>query len=140
MDGKDVVLLAVAESDSLVTPAQLQKALFLIDRQVMLDSCSHFNFVPYHYGPFDAAIYREADRLHQDGLVLRIHSPQGWTNTIITPKGREHAQKLQEKLSNDTRQAIGEVVRKVQSMTFRELLSKIYADYPAFRENSVFQS
>ena len=39
-------------------PIQLQKVLFLIDREIHeFVNGPHFHFIPYHYGPCDKDIY-----------------------------------------------------------------------------------
>jgi uncharacterized protein len=71
MDRRDTVLaaLAAAGANAWFSPVQVQKLLFLIDREVpaFVDG-PHFAFAPYDYGPFDARVYGELDRLEELGM------------------------------------------------------------------------
>src|SRR5258706_16230856 len=52
------------------TPVQVQKLLFLLDRQIPEHTGGpHFHFEPYHYGPFDRNVYTQLDLLSARGLV-----------------------------------------------------------------------
>ena len=138
LEGKDFLLLVVAAGEGKpLTPVQLQKTLFLINEAVPLDL---YNFEPYHYGPFDAQVYKDADTLAEEGLVYRLASTEGgWTNTVISVPGIERARELEEELSEPWTRYIRELVEWAQKQTFRELVSAIYQKYPQYRENSVFQ-
>ena len=142
LEGKDFLLLVVAAGENKpLTPVQLQKTLFLINEAKLLEADeSLYNFKPYHYGPFDAQVYNDADILGNEGLVYRLASEEGgWTNTVISPAGLDKAKKIREELPGPWVQYIHELVGWAQKLTFRELVSVIYKMYPQYRENSVFQ-
>ena len=142
MERKDLVVLAVGAGGSRVlTPVQLQKAIFLIGKANLEGIPENlYNFKPYHYGPFDANIYQDAETLHNDGLVLRAPSREGpWIDTLITPKGLERAAELRKQLNLNTINRIREIVENVHSLSFRQLLREVYSKYPEYRANSVFQ-
>ena len=77
MTRKELVLASMATCGGhTYTPVQLQKLLFLLDKRAAAElSGPHFNFKPYHYGPFDKAVYDELDVLEQHGLVEVIREP-----------------------------------------------------------------
>ena len=142
MERQDLVILAVSAGGSRVlTPVELQKSVFLISKANLPDIPeSMYNFVPYHYGPFDADIYKDADHLHEEGLVLRAPSREGaWTDTMITPDGLARAIQLQKELASSTTDQIRQIVARVQSLSFNELLKEVYDKYPEYQVNSVFQ-
>lgn len=142
MERQELVVLAVSAGGSRVlTPVQLQKSIFLISEANLPGiPDSLYNFEPYHYGPFDATIYKDADHLHEKGLVLRAPSREGaWTDTMITPDGLQRAIKLQGELDSSTTEKIREIVAHVQSLSFNELLKDIYDKHPEYQVNSVFQ-
>src|SRR5256885_12661208 len=65
------VLLALlaAEGHSL-NPVQLQKSLFLLGKRRPREVGKGFyHFRAYDYGPFDLAVYTDADELAEQGLV-----------------------------------------------------------------------
>ena len=47
------------------SPVQLQKATFLVTKNIrgIVTKGARFHFVPYDYGPFDLAVYSEAEQL-----------------------------------------------------------------------------
>src|SRR4051812_34921382 len=58
--GLVLALLAAAQGRA-YTPAQLQKAAFLVTRNLpqAFDRGETFDFQPYDYGPFDKGVYQE---------------------------------------------------------------------------------
>lgn len=142
MEKIDFLLLVVAAGDGTpLTPVQLQKSLFLISEAGLQETPQPlYEFEPYHYGPFDADIYSDADLLQENGMVDRIPSRGGsWTDTVITIQGLAKAQSLEKSLTPATTDYIRSVVAWVRTLSFSELLRSIYAEYPKYRENSVFQ-
>ena len=71
MDRKELVLAAMAPADGgWFTPVQVQKLFFLIDMNIGANvGGPHFAFTPYHYGPFDADVYREIEDLASRGMA-----------------------------------------------------------------------
>ncbi len=142
MKNKEFLLLVVAAGDGKpITPVQLQKSLFFIREANLIETPDQFyEFEPYHYGPFDATVYSDADVLEGDGMVARVPSASGsWTDTVITTDGLAKAKLIENNLSPSTKEYIHSVVEWVQSLSFSTLLRAIYSKYPQYRENSVFQ-
>src|SRR5438128_9635015 len=76
MNRRDILMAIVGSADGgAFSPVQLQKAVFLISRNCpgVFDAGSTFNFAPYDYGPFDRAVYDEANALEAAGL-LRVEN------------------------------------------------------------------
>ncbi len=124
-----------------MSPVQLQKAVFLVDAAELEGLPRHlYDFEPDYYGPLDTRIYKDADELHEEGLLLRARSREGdWVETIITPLGWEKAEKLREELPTETRRRLDEIAQEVQSMTLQGLLRFIYEKYPKYRQDGIFQ-
>ena len=142
MNRKQMLLLIVnAGAGKPLTPVQLQKSVFLVGESGLADVPQPFyEFEPYDYGPFDVAIYHDADFLQQEGLVTRVPSPTGtWTDTTISVEGQQSCESLKTQIPKETVTYISEIVAWVQNQTFRQLIANIYKLYPAYRENSVFQ-
>ncbi len=90
MDREDFLLIVVAAGGvPPLTPVQLQKSLFLINENLRGEIPGPFyKFDPYHYGPFDANVYVDADALEPRGLLVSVGSSQGtWLDRTITPAG-----------------------------------------------------
>ena len=142
MDRKDFLLLVVASAKGeSLTPVQLQKALFLIGKSGLPETPDPFySFEPYHYGPFDRAIYEDAEAYHLRGMMVRAPAERGgWMDTMITPNGLKEASELKKELSSIMHEFIQAIVDWVRGQSFRSLVSAIYRGYPEYSENSVFR-
>src|SRR5438067_594412 len=89
----NLLVLAAAEGKAL-TPAQFQKALFLLQQRFPAAVPGGYAFRPYNYGPFDADVYRDAERLEEQGLAAISRSQGGWRVYRATPEGLEQALSL----------------------------------------------
>ena len=143
MTRDDVVLLLLHfAGNNGFTPVQLQKAAFLAsDRGPSLfDEGSTFNFKPYDYGPFDKNVYRSVEELERRGLVATlVSSSRRWKDNFITDDGNTRAVQLLNSLDEEEKGFIKEVSDYVTSLSFSDLVSAIYEEYPEMKENSVFQ-
>lgn len=122
------------------TPVQVQKLLFLIDRQIPEQvGGPHFCFEPYHYGPFDRGVYRELDQLAERGLVAIdcTCAPRTFT---LTAEGGAWGNTHLNSLPEPVRDFIIKTSAFVRAQNFSSLVSAIYKAFPEMRENSVFQS
>ena len=142
MDREDFLLMVVAAGGGMpLTPVQLQKCLFLVGENLKGEIPDQFyEFEPYHYGPFDAEVYSDADSLESQGLLVSMGSSQGtWLDRAITSAGLERAKAAEKELSNSVRTYIQVMVEWAQSLSFSSLVKSIYGEYPQYRKNSVFQ-
>lgn len=130
-------IIAAARGES-VTPAQLQKVAFLLGQEFpdeMPDN--YYQFQKYDYGPFDVKIYRDAEKLQSKGLVsIAVNSRGGWKEYAATKKGLS---KTPEDVSEAVAEYIDQKVRWARGLSFQELVRAVYREFPAYRENSVFQ-
>ena len=72
MDRNQLVLAVLASAGGRsLTPAQLQKSIFLITQNIpnIITKEPGFNFVAYDYGPFDKHVYDSASALKAQELV-----------------------------------------------------------------------
>lgn len=140
MNKKELLIAALGSSTKKeFSPVQLQKLMFLIDSELSPQvGGPYFNFKPYHYGPFDVAIYEEFLRLELEGLG---HTKGGGRSRkyAVTESGNEYAQKILSGLSQSQKKYISEVAEFVQSLSFPQLVSSIYKAYPHMKANSVFR-
>lgn len=141
MDRTELVLAAMAPAEGARhTPVQIQKLLFLIDRNIPSDVRGpHFDFQPYHYGPFDREVYVELEKLAQEGDA-EICPVTRWKTYRLTAQGQEKGDRLLSQLSPRAQEYIKKLSAVVRRMSFSELVSAIYRAYPDMCENSVFQS
>ena len=80
------LIAAFASTTGTLAPVQLQKALFLIGQNLdvtKLTAPKFYDFRPYDYGPFSAAVYCNADQLKSEGLLeIRRPTPRPSTSSI----------------------------------------------------------
>lgn len=140
MNRADVVLVAMAPGAGYrYTPVQVQKLLFLVDRQIPEHvGGPHFNFEPYHYGPFDANVYHELERLADLGYVAIDHSYELRT-FALTPDGLNRGASLLNTLRPNIKDFVVQASEFVRAHSFSSLVSAIYKAFPEMRVNSVFQ-
>jgi hypothetical protein len=141
MERKDWTLLVISAAGTRgLSPVQLQKCLFLIGKNLPDEvGESFYDFVPYNYGPFDQAIYADADTLVNEKLVAIARvAGKTWAYYVITPEGTAAAERITITLKPRVRDYIPKVVQWVQQLSFVQLLTAIYQKYPEYQANSVF--
>lgn len=122
-----------------LTPVQAQKLFFLVDREAaQLCEGPHFNFEPYDYGPFDRAVYGELDLLSMTGDVEVDWSGQHRVYRL-TEAGLQNAQAAFTSLGAEAQDYLARAKDWVKSLSFRDLVSAIYAAYPDTKAKSIFQ-
>lgn len=141
MNRSDWTLLAICAANGQgLSPVQLQKTLFLLGRELPnAVGQGYYDFKPYHYGPFDRAVYSDAEKLAVAGDVAITQRPgESWNRYLATAQGCERA----EALKTEVPQAIAylqSVVQWALRQSFQQLVRSIYEKYPEMRANSVFQ-
>jgi hypothetical protein len=125
-----------------VSPVQLQKSLFLIDKNLspaQRGGGAFYNFRAYDYGPFDSAIYSDADLLEAEGLVTITDPQQSHRTYSVTPTGMDRANALRDERPAAVIAYLDKVVQWVRGRSFSDLVRAIYEQYPEMRVNSVFR-
>ena len=115
--------------------------MFLLDRELpqIFDAQSRFEFRAYDYGPFDASVYHEIDRLRVAGLAAMAVEPgRSLRFYSATEEGGAAAEHLNGALNHDQRDFVSRVSAFVRQLSFSDLVSAIYRAYPEMRENSIF--
>ncbi len=140
MNRREVILASLAPAEGgLHSPAQVQKLLFLIDRQIpLLVGGPHFNFEPYDYGPFDKTIYDDLAELSSTGLLEMVQD-RTWRSCRLTVTGQREGERLLSSIPGNGVEFIKKVSSFVRQVSFAELVTAIYKAYPEMKKNSVFQ-
>ncbi|MFO1430528.1 MAG: hypothetical protein U1F76_10380 [Candidatus Competibacteraceae bacterium] len=141
MNRSDVVLATIAlqGAEVLLSPVQVQKLFFILDREISYSiGGPHFHFKPYDYGPFDADVYSEIEKLVEAGLA-QIDKGYQYRIYRLTDEGLKKGLKLADNLPESARKYIVTVGSFVRRLSFQELVSSIYKKYPEMREKSVFR-
>lgn len=142
MKRADLALLMLGLSEGRpYSPVQIQKALFLVTRNLpdLVDDGPGYDFQPYDYGPFDKAVYEDLRVGQADELVAIEEASYGrWNEYRATDYGIEKARALQLQVNKDQLEFLKELSAWVRRLSFPQLVSAIYKDYPEMRENSIF--
>lgn len=141
MKRRDWTLLTIAAASRPVSPVQLQKSLFLLGQNLpKVVGSDFYSFTPYNYGPFDAAVYQDAEELERNGLLLEARVPGGWWREYSpTREGLRAAAALEREAPAGALKYLAQVVGWAQSLSFQQLVRAIYKQYPSFKANSVFR-
>jgi hypothetical protein len=135
-----VLLLALAAApEHSLTPVQAQKIAFLVSQEAKrLAPKPFYKFVPYDYGPFSSDVYKDLEGLARRGLVSVELPPTVKVRRYrLTPEGKDCVLDIQEE-SGELSNYVTQATEWVSNLSFPELVSAIYARYPAFKRNSVF--
>jgi|tagenome__1003787_1003787.scaffolds.fasta_scaffold20937086_2 hypothetical protein len=141
MDRKDWTLLAISAADAKgLTPVQLQKVLFLLGREMEHELGGDFyHFRPYHYGPFDRAVYGDAEKLsNEDAVEINQRVGENWNRYVISNEGREQADFVKKRASAGAVEYLNRIVEWALRQSFPQLVNAIYTKYPDMKVNSVF--
>lgn len=141
MEKREIILAVLATADGVIhTPVQIQKLLFLIDKKIPhLVGGPYFNFMAYAYGPFDIEIYHLLEELEEKEEVEIIRNPTlRWSKYRLTIKGQEKGVGVFKEMDQKAAGYIKELSSFVRSLSFAELISVIYKEYPEMKKNSVF--
>lgn len=141
MNRSDIVLATIALQGPGISlsPVQVQKLFFILDREIP-DSIDGplFNFEPYDYGPFDAAVYSEIGQLTIAGLA-EIEESVPYRVYRLTDAGLEKGLSLAEHIPETARSYIKAAGSFVRRLSFQQLVSAVYKKYPEMRAKSVFR-
>jgi hypothetical protein len=142
MRNRDWTLLVIAAArGSAMTPVQLQKSLFLLSRNLrpeQLNLPALYDFQPYDYGPFDSAVYSDAEALGADQLIT-ISNDGRYRTYSIAARGAEESEVLRKQIDANAAKYVDDVVSWVLPKSFGDLVRAIYKTYPEMREHSVFK-
>jgi uncharacterized protein YwgA len=123
-----------------LTPAQLQKSIFLLQKAFPKADKLDYDFQPYNYGPFGVDVYRDTELLANYGLA-EMHQKNGvdWNTYHITSSGQKKAAGLAKKIEVEIGKYLPKLIKWVQSISFQTLIGSIYKKYPEYKVNSIFK-
>lgn len=132
MKRSEIVLAAMAAggSEARYSPAQLQKLLFLIDREIPEHvGGPHFRFKPYYYGPFDKEVYAATFALVR-GRFVNVDTTERHCLFLLTDSGTTLGTKLLTGLATPVSRYLEEASEWVRARSFRQLLTAIRSCFP----------
>ena len=127
------ILLAVLHaSNRALSPIDLVKLAFLLRHESVLETDHAFyDFVPYKFGPFSFALYRELESLQRNGYLEMSESSINLSESTSDDIHRKIAE-----LTARERNAVAGIVTRYSSMKQKSLVRAVYARYPWFTINS----
>ena len=138
----DWPLLALSFSpDAALSPVQIQKVLFLVEQNLRPsrgDGDEYYTFKPYNYGPFDVRVYEDLAGLRWKGLVEEFQAPGSPRNYRLTSRGKEAAVEARDRASSGAVAYLSKLSPWARSLSFAQLVRKIYELYPDYKVASVF--
>ena len=140
MNRRELMLAVLAAPGRPVSfePVQVQKLFFLIDREIPnLVGGPHFGFRPYDYGPFDSAVYMELEDMSKVGLVQIVAGY--YRSYLLTADGYERGTAELGNVPEAAKNYILAAVQWVRGLSFSQLVSAIYKEYPDMKTASVFR-
>lgn len=111
---------------------RLMKGMFLFQKEGGAPPDVDYKFTPYDYGPFTPEVYRDAEALAAEGLVLEARDGQSYR---ITEAGRLALAKYN--FPEALTETLDQFRIEVTEATFKELLRRVYTAYPESASRSV---
>jgi len=139
MTTEQIVLagMAAAGPGAKFDAVQLQKLFFLVDREIpnLIDG-PHFDFKPYHYGPFDRAVYDVLDGLLESGDAS-VDASSRYSLYSLTDSGVQKGDRCLAEMRDNASSYMTEASNWIVATPFQPLLAAIYRQYPDMAQNSV---
>lgn len=126
------VLALLRRVDRQLTRTEFVKLIFLLRHETDLSSDGTFyDFVPYRYGPFSFALYREVANLRRDGYLIDDDDHIGISDDNIAL-----VEEKVEELPKTFDEAIKKTLRLHGDKDLKRLLKDVYARYPWYAINT----
>ena len=130
-----VLLSLLSHANRPLTRLSFVKLVFLLRNEYCAVSGSAFyDFVPYKYGPFSFALYREMDALVQQGYI--VSTDEG---VALAPDFERVARPLVKDLPKAVLVAVDSVCQRFAHWDYRSLVADVYRRYPWYASKSELQ-
>lgn len=134
-----LLLLGLPEEDGSAPPAmdrvRVVKSLFVLGKRFTIPD--YYNFQPYNYGPFDSAVYTDAETMAGTGLVEQINGR--YVSYAATEAGKARAAQIGAQVNPAFKDQLLAVRRWANNVDFQTLVRAIYNEWPETRVNSIFR-
>jgi uncharacterized protein YwgA len=126
--------------DSGLDPIRIQKGMFLFAKESGATGSDVYQFRPYNWGPFSQHIYSDLEWLQGKGLVERVPEPgTTYAKYRRTDRGDAQAEQQREHADPTLLAELDQARKTVTTLSFNSLLHHVYARYPDYAVNSVFE-
>ncbi len=131
-----ILLRVLRDANRPVSHIELVKAAFLLRQETALaNEPAFYDFVPYKFGPFSFALYRELGALVRDGYVIDAEKSVRLAGRM---KAESHAHS--DELPSSWKSAVKSTVGHYLSASQDELLHDVYRRYPWFALKSQLET
>lgn len=127
-----LILALLARAGGSASATQLVKLAFLLREETEVGrDRTFYGFVPYRYGPFSFALYRELAGLERDGYVEKTER-----RISLTPGGADLWQPQIDRLGAWQLEAAAAVARRYGRLARAQLVRRVYERYPWYARRS----
>ena len=120
------ILALLLRAEKPLTPTVFVKMVFLLRHETILrDDRTFYDFVPYKYGPFSFALYRELANLRRDGYVTPDEE-----RIAISEQSIGLAKEKIDELPAAFREAVDNIVKRYGGKSQTGLIKDVYSRYP----------
>lgn len=119
------ILAILTETRQALTPTMLVKLAFLLKHECLTSDQTFYDFVPYRFGPFSFALYRELTALQRDGYVAEKDG-----RVVLVARNQALTAAKVDELPRSSRLGVSRIVSKYAAMDQTELLRGVYERYP----------
>jgi uncharacterized protein YwgA len=115
--------------------------MFLLAQEGGLPEDERYDFQPHMYGPYSRALRNDLNRLVVEGLVATRDVPgYSWKRYGLTAAGADVARRALVEASPEAAQKLVGIKRRITGVSFHDLLTDVYSEYPRYAENSIFRA
>jgi len=132
------LLLPSSNNNDYNDPIRITKGLFLFKMEFKEEIHPFYGFVPYLNGPCSLEIYKDLRKFIRMGLAYKCSWPTPtWEYYRLLKKGEIKASQIINEASPKLLKELEEIKMEVTSLSFLDLLKKIYTKYPKYTKKSI---
>jgi len=137
-------LLLFLDSRKAINPVRVQKGMFLFAMktpELWLPREGRYDFEPRDYGAYSSAIRSDLNTLTEKDYIYTVQMLQGesWNWWMLTDKGFELLARFGDDIDHRAIEYLQRLRKFVDGLSFTQLLSAVYKEYPEYAVNSVFR-
>ena len=126
------ILSLLSEANRLLSRTVFVKLMFLLRKETPLrNDPAFYDFLPYKYGPFSFALYRELSILRQNGYVAPEENQISLSHEMLDVVDAEIG-----KLPEATHEAVTSVMDRYGGLSQENLVGHVYSKYPWYASKS----
>lgn len=115
------------------------ECLFILEKRMpaAVAGSPFYDFQPHNYGPFDAAVYHDAEAMEAAGDVQTVR--ERYVGYRATPQGQARAASLRAHADPKAVSYLLELRKWANNVDFTTLVKSVYQEFPEQRAKSIFR-